>query len=443
MKNLKFVLPIAGVLMIAFISFGFSKKKSHCHKELRSSANKESKVPEAHGCVFKTVFEDEAPNDELYYPIPNKVNATIEKGLEWIKTAQHSNGGWGAGSHARQNIIDPHAVQADPATTAMVAMALMRCGNTLDKGTLSEELNAALEYIQKTIETSDNNASNITNLQHTQIQSKLGVNIDVVLSAQFLTNLLDIIPQNDKRYDRIMKNLNLCTKKIQNAQNLDGSLQGAGWAGVLQSSYANNALESAKARGADVDDAKLEKSRDYQRSNFDAESGAINTEAGAGVMLYSISGSVRATAKDARRVEEKMKAAKEDGLIDENEEVSTDVLQEIGFTEDEALKANTSYKVYNTAKYRAQDKTVLQGFGNNGGEEFLSFLQTGESLIVNKDQEWKQWYDHSSKNLLAIQNNDGSWNGHHCITSPVFCTATSLLILSINNDIENLIRTGS
>ena len=123
--------------------------------------------------------------------------------------------------------------------------------------------------------------------------------------------------------------------------------------------------------------------------------------------------------------------------------MSTETLERIGFSREDAMNANTAYKVYNTAKYRAQDKDILKGFGNNGGEEFLSFLQTGESLIINKDQEWKQWYDHSSRNLLAIQNNDGSWNGHHCITSPVFCTATSLLILSINNDIENLIKTGA
>jgi hypothetical protein len=37
---------------------------------------------------------------------------------------------------------------------------------------------------------------------------------------------------------------------------------------------------------------------------------------------------------------------------------------------------------------------------------------------------------------MAIQNNDGSWEGHHCITSPVFCTATALLILSIQEDMD-------
>lgn len=72
----------------------------------------------------------------------------------------------------------------------------------------------------------------------------------------------------------------------------------------------------------------------------------------------------------------------------------------------------------------------------------MSYLQTGEGMIMGKDKEWKKWYDNMNGRLLKIQNQDGSWNGHHCITSPVFCTATCLLILSVNNDIEQLVAMG-
>jgi hypothetical protein len=61
---------------------------------------------------------------------------------------------------------------------------------------------------------------------------------------------------------------------------------------------------------------------------------------------------------------------------------------------------------------------------------------------MSKDLEWKQWYDNIAGHLVKIQNNDGSWNGHHCITSPVFCTATALLILSVNNDVDQLMAMG-
>jgi hypothetical protein len=99
--------------------------------------------------------------------------------------------------------------------------------------------------------------------------------------------------------------------------------------------------------------------------------------------------------------------------------------------------------VYESAKVTAQRDDVMSGFGNNGGEEFLSYLQTGEGMVINKDTEWTKWYANISGRLLKIQNEDGSWNGHHCITSPVFCTATCLLILSVNNDVDKLVKQGA
>jgi hypothetical protein len=115
-----------------------------------------------------------------------------------------------------------------------------------------------------------------------------------------------------------------------------------------------------------------------------------------------------------------------------------DNLRKAGVAEEQAMKYNTAYQVNKAAKNMAQKEDVLTGFGNNGGEEFMSYLQTGEGLIVSHDNDWKSWYDKTSARLVGIQNNDGSWSGHHCITSPVFCTATCLLILSVNNDIERL-----
>src|SRR5688500_6386896 len=52
------------------------------------------------------------------------------RGVQWLVEAQHGNGGWGAGSHAKQHLRDPHHVATDPATTAFVAMALVRSGST-------------------------------------------------------------------------------------------------------------------------------------------------------------------------------------------------------------------------------------------------------------------------------------------------------------------------
>jgi hypothetical protein len=87
-------------------------------------------------------------------------------------------------------------------------------------------------------------------------------------------------------------------------------------------------------------------------------------------------------------------------------------------------------------KNLSASENVMEGFGSNGGEELISYLMTGESIMVQGDaEEWKKWYSSMSRKIVAIQKQDGSWEGHHCITSPVFCTAAALLILSVQNDL--------
>lgn len=395
------------------------------------------------GCVFRTLFGEEYSNVSQGINSTEAVDKSLTDGLSWIVKAQHENGGWGAGSHGRQDILDPHAVQPDPATTAMVAMALLRTGSRLDGDQYSEQLQGALEFLLHEVESTPANRMTITAETGTQIQTKLGVNIDAVLTMQFLSNLIDYLDKDSEEYARVMSALNTCASKVQALQDSDGSTQGSGWAGVLQSSLANNALETAQFYGAEVDEDVLEKSREYQKNNYDSKSGSVNTSRGAGVVLYSVSGSARASAKEARRVRNAVNEAKDQGIVAQDAEVSHEVLAELGYTEEEALKYMTAYEVYEGSKNTAQNDEVMTGFGNNGGEEFLSYLQTGESLLVNDDADWKSWYDSMANRLVSIQNQDGSWSGHHCITSPVFCTATTLMILSIMEDRARLMELGN
>ena len=395
------------------------------------------------GCVFKTVFEGEGLDSSFVVRTPELVVRSEQRGLEWLVKAQAQDGGYGAGTHARQDIVDPHQVGTDPATTAMVAMALMRMGSTLDQGAYRQQLKNATEYLLVHVEKAPKEAMNVTELQGTQIQVKLGANIDVALTAQFLANLSAKLGQQHPMKLRTMRALNTCVGIIQRSQNSDGSVRGDGWAGVLQSSFAANALESAKSQGAEVDDVALDLARDYQKANFNVATGAADTERAAGVTLYAVSSSTRNSAAEAREAKEVVEKAKKDGRVANAAPVNQETLEQAGYTPAAAQRMTTSYEVFNAAKGQAQDERVLNGFGNNGGEEFLSFLQTGESLIIGKDEGWKNWYQKTTGGLVSIQNQDGSWNGHHCITSPVFCTATSLLILSVNNDIDHLLAQGA
>jgi len=323
-----------------------------------------------------------------------------------------------------------------------VAMALLRTSTTLHSGLYSPQLKRALNYILAEVERADANSNTITDQQGTQIQIKLGQNIDVIMASQFLSNLLSYDDLDAQLRARVKKDLNICISKIQHAQEANGSISGSGWAGVLQSSFATNALESAQAQGATVDNDALNKARDFQKGNYDAKTGDVNTSMGAGVLLYSVTGSARASAKEARKVEEEISKAKRDGRLSQNAPASAESLEKIGYDKDDAMKYSTAYNVYNSAKVQAQRDEVMDGFGSNGGEEFLSYLQTGESMIISKDNTWDNWYNSISGRMLKIQNDDGSWSGHHCITSPVFCTATSLLILSVSNNADKLMELG-
>jgi hypothetical protein len=400
-------------------------------------------VDEHPPCVFMTVYEGAGLDSSFILTTSAKVLNAEQRALGWLVQAQSQDGGYGAGAHARQDIRDPHAVATDPATTAMVGMAILRMGSTPSSGPHAAQLKKLTDYLLRHVEGAGPQAINITQLQGTQIQSKLGANIDVALTTQYLSNLSAKLDKQDPLKARVLQAMNICTGILQRAQNSDGSTKGDGWAGVLQSSFAASALESAKAQGAVVDDQALQQARDYNKGNFDAEKGSVATDRAAGITLYAVSGSTRNSAVEAREAEEKVARARKDGKLSATAPVTVENLEDSGISRSEAERLNTAYQVYNAAKQQAQDERVLSGFGNNGGEEFLSFLQTGESMIIAKDNGWRNWYGSTTDRLLAIQNNDGSWQGHHCITSPVFCTATSLLILSVNNDIEQLIAQGA
>jgi hypothetical protein len=392
-----------------------------------------------HVCVMKTILGIDSSEDgkrvSTFITSP-MVDSSVRKAIEWIAAAQAPDGGWGSGSHSAQDIRDPHAVSTDPASTSLVSMSLLRNDNSLEKGKYAEALKKGTEYLLKAVENCPSNQLQITTLTNTQPQVKLGRNIDVILTAQFFTNILryDIKDENLKK--RIEKALDKCIDKIQKTQSNNGAWQDGGWAPVLQSALANNALESADDIGRSVDSNKLNRSREYQKLNFNTDTKSAVTGDAAGVLLYSISSTARASAKDAQKAEVVIARAKKAGKLDTNAKVTEENLVVAGLGAYESKNFSTAFKVNEASKAEALREDVMSGFGNNGGEEFLSFLMTGESMLMQGGDSWKKWYDMMSGKLVNIQNRDGSWNGHHCITSPVFCTATCLLILSIHKDMQ-------
>jgi hypothetical protein len=89
---------------------------------------------------------------DMSIPDPQPIPEFVDKGIDWLIAAQHENGGWGAGTHANQQLKDPHKVEVDPATTAFAASALLRAGHTPTDGKFSKNVRRATEYLCGVVE---------------------------------------------------------------------------------------------------------------------------------------------------------------------------------------------------------------------------------------------------------------------------------------------------
>jgi sulfur transfer complex TusBCD TusB component (DsrH family) len=459
MKNSRISILVVVCASLALVSF-LSYQTIHANSVLEDREGQTDKcchsddvddlAKHRESCVFNNIMgvvdvdsiidgqiaKNSLPPD-FYLDIPKKATSAIDSGLDFLMKAQHPGGGWGAGLHSSQHVIDPHAVKTDPATTSMVALAIIRSGSTFESGPYSENLKKAHDYLLSCVDNSEHIEHTITDLTGTQIQSKLGQSIDVILATQYFTRSLDVL--NDGAMEqRTRECLQVCVIKIESTQQVDGSYKGGTWAGLLNSAYATNALEMAVQYDIEVNEETLQQSRNYQKSNYSVEDASGSTTDGAGVMLYSVSSSSRASATEAKRAKKEIQVAKDSGILPDTATVNVQNLQTLGYSYSNASNMDVANSVYESSKVVATQDQVMAGFGNNGGEEFLSFLQTGEGMIVAEDMEWKGWYEKVSQRMIDIQENNGSWRGHHCITSPVFCTASAVLILSINNDIDQL-----
>ena len=72
-------------------------------------------------------------------------------------------------------------------------------------------------------------------------------------------------------------------------------------------------------------------------------------------------------------------------------------------------------------------------FSQAGGEEYLAFHLITETMLQKGGKDWQARFPTVRDKIISVQNADGSWTGHHCITSRTFCTAAACLVLSSPN----------
>ena len=80
------------------------------------------------------------------------------------------------------------------------------------------------------------------------------------------------------------------------------------------------------------------------------------------------------------------------------------------------------------------DSKFVNGFGSMGGEEFFSYLNISDSLHRAGGEPWNKWNNQIKTQLVRLQNEDGTWAGHHCITGRVAVTSAAVMTLLAERD---------
>ncbi|MFT4623952.1 MAG: hypothetical protein ACI8PZ_002608 [Myxococcota bacterium] len=324
------------------------------------------------------------------------VRAARAKGVAWVLANQHADGGWSSGAHGSDGV----QASSDVATTAFTTLALARDAGGSDRHDVA--IARGVDFVLTAVDAAPDGPRLATPVG-TQIQYKLGELVDTHLAALMLGELAGSLDRG--RNSRMDTALDKVLTKVQSAQRADGSFDGNGWAPVLSTSLAAQSLNQAVALGKVVDEDVISRSDAYQQRMADTSTGAFDASAGAGVELYAVAGSL----------------ANNKQITDRTGRYTADA---------PAAAAAEAVQAAAVGRIAGDDGRLMAGFGSIGGEEMLSYMMISDTLAAEGGSEWASWEERIGTYLVGIQNADGSWVGHHCITSRAFTTAGGLMTLS-------------
>ena len=341
--------------------------------------------------------------------------AAVDKGAKWLASVQGADGGWGQDGGAASNTRQGERLESsgnDVANTAVAALALMRAGKQYQSN-----VERALAFILKRVEASPADGLAITNVQGTQIQRKLGPYIDTFLTSMLLAELDGTLSKVQNA--RIRQGLEKCVAKIERNQKGDGSWNIAGgWAPVLGTSMASRSLYAAQQKGVKVNEQTVALAENYTLKALDSSvDGVRSSPSAAKGSAGGIAGRAEASvvvSSDSAGV----------GLYQ-----SAQALEQLSRTDKDRAK---NAKQIRAIQRQLTDARFVEGFGSIGGEEFFSYLNVSDSLKRSGGEEWKKWHSQITDKILKLQNNDGTWAGHHCITGRVAVTSAAILNLAVN-----------
>jgi hypothetical protein len=333
------------------------------------------------------------------------VAVAVDKGVKWLASVQGKDGGWGQDGGETSYVRQGERLESngnDVANTAVAAEALLHGG-----GEYRAQVQRAVDFILTRVEQSPELGLTVTNVTSTQIQRKLGPYIDTFLTSKLLAEL-DGTMGDERANARVRRGLQKCVAKIEKNQLKDGSWNIAGgWAPILGTSMASRSLFIAEQKGVMVSPTVKYKVDEYSHNGASASPGVsagiagglasssamtVSVDAAAGVNLYS----------SAQQLEQ--------------------------FTRTDGTRLSNKKEI-NAIQAKLADPKFVAGFGSMGGEEFFSYLNISDSMHRVGGPEWVKWNSEIKAKILKLQNEDGTWSGHHCITGRVAVTSAAVLTL--------------
>jgi hypothetical protein len=339
------------------------------------------------------------------------LSTAVDKAARWLASVQGADGGWGQDGGGASSARPGERLESsgnDVANTAVAALALMQAGRQYEP-----QVARALAFVLQRIEASPADGLAITDRQGTQIQRKLGPYIDTFL-ASMLMSQIDGRASTPALNARVRKALQKTVAKIEKHQQSDGSWNIAGgWAPVLGTSMASRSLFEARNRGVAVDAAVLKRAESYTVSALSAPSPPAARVGPAGL---SVARSVASPAAPAEAAGVPLYQ-------------SAQALEQLSRTTADRVQ---NAKQISAIQGRLADAAFVGGFGSMGGEEFFSYLNISDSMKRVGGDAWPKWHADITQKILGLQNSDGTWAGHHCITGRVAMTSAALLNLTVD-----------
>lgn len=344
-------------------------------------------------------------------PTPAPVSAAVDKAARWLASVQGADGGWGQDGGAASSARPGERLESsgnDVANTAVAALALLQAGRQYQP-----QVERALAFVLVRIEASPADGLAITDRQGTQIQRKLGPYIDTFLSSMLLSQI-DGRASTPALNARVRNALQKTVAKIEKHQQSDGSWNIAGgWAPVLGTSMASRSLYEARNRGVAVDAAVMKRAESYTVSALSAPPPPMGGVVG-GMVVSGGGAAASAAPAEAAGV----------ALYQ-----SAQALEQLSRTSaDRAANA----KQIGAIQSRLADAAFVRGYGSMGGEEFFSYLNISDSMKRVGGDAWAKWHGDITQKILGLQNSDGTWAGHHCITGRVAMTSAAILNLTVD-----------